>query len=226
MIALNIDPMNEKQELTLDELIPYNAQMAAAATSGSSDQIRTWDYDKQAYRYFFMWKKLIKGQPDAKTYHWVENVTGNPLADVKLKAGDCIFYYAKSNDNSFSIPGQVPNEAAGILKQGFNMIGVGFPAQWNPNDAGTDYWKKSDFASAATSGSADQIRYWDEDSQGYRFFFLWKKLIKGQPDEKTYKWVENITGNPVLEIPLATGEGFFYYRKNAGQIEFKPGLKL
>ena len=106
------------------------------------------------------------------------------------------------------------------------MIGVGFPAQWNPNDAGTDYWKNSNFASSTASGSADQIQYWVNEKQGYRFFFLWKKLVKGQPDAKTYKWVVNISGNPVLETPLATGEGFFYYRKNAGEIEFKPGLKL
>ena len=226
MIALNIDPMNEKNEFTLDELFPYNDKMSASTASGSADRIQTWDYEKQTYRFFFMWKKLVKGKPDEKTYHWVEDVDGNPLAIIPIKTGNAVFYYALANDNTFSVPGQVPAEAVGILKQGFNMIGAGFPTQWNPNDAGTEFWSKSDFASSSSEGSADRIQYWDAEKQSYRFFFLWKKLVKGKPDEKTYKWVENTDGNPVLETPLTTGEGFFYYRLNAGEIEFKPGLKL
>ena len=224
MIALNMDPMNPEKTASLDEVFPYNANMTASTASGGADQIQIWDFEKQTYRYFFMYNNAF--QPtNEKNKHWVENVTGQPLADVQLKTGDAVFFFAKSKDNTLSIPGQVPAEASGILKHGYNMVGVGFPTAWNPNDAGTDFWKDAKFAKSTASGGADQIQYWDDANQKYRFFFLYNNAFQPS-NEKNNKWVENITGNPVLVDALKTGEGFFYYRKNAGEIEFKPGLKL
>ena len=231
MVALNIDPMNADKEFTLDELFPYNDKMAKGTGAGAADQIQTWDYENQCYRYYFMYYAAVKGTPVEKAYHWVENdaAAGYPIATAKFKTGSSVFYFAKDNDNAFSIPGQVPNEAAGVLKHGFNMIGVGFPTQWNPNDAGKEYWNDTTkFAMGNGAGAADQIQYWDEENQRYRFFFLYYAAVKGSPVEKAYQWVEDdsAAGYPVLDEKLDTGDGFFYYRQKEGEIEFKPGLKL
>ena len=231
MIALNIDPMNQEKAATLDELFPFNDKMAKSSSAGAADRIQTWDYEKQTYRNYFMYYSSTKTGVDPKSYHWVENLPseGYPLASEGLKTGDCVFYYALNNANTFSLPGQVPNEAAGVLKQGYNMIGVGFPSQWCPNDAGTDFWKdNTKFAMGSSAGAADRIQYWDEAGQTYRYFFLFYSTTKTGVDPKSYQWVENLPGDgyPVLNEKLDTGAGFFYYRQKAGEIEFKPGLKL
>jgi hypothetical protein len=224
MVALNMSSVDGGKK-TLDELFPFNSNMTASTTAGGSDQIRIWDYEAQSYRYFFMYNNAFMAT-NPKNKKWVENVTGNPLSeDVLLGAGDAVFYYAKSKDNTFSIPGQVPAEAAGTLKSGFNMIGVGFPSEWCPNDAGTDFWKDAKFAKSTTAGGADQIQYWDDAKQTYRYFFLYNNAFM-PTNEKNNKWVENVTGNPILTEKLSTGAGFFYYRKNTGDVEFKPGLAL
>ena len=76
-----------------------------------------------------------------------------------------------------------------------------------------------------TAGLADQIRYWDGEKQTYRYFYLYKKTV-GTGKEKNNCWVENVDGYPLLETPLEIGDGFFFYKQKAGEIEFKPGLKL
>ena len=223
MIAINIDPMNPEKTATLDELFPYNANMAASTGSSASDRIQVWDYVNQSYRYFFIYNNPFS-TADVKNKHWVENLTDKPFANVPIKTGDAVFYYALKKDNSFSIPGQVPNEAVGTLKQGYNMIGVGFPAEWCPNDAGTDFWKNAAFAGATGSSSADRIQYWDEANDTYKHYFLYKNPFNAG-DVKNNKWVDTTSKDELTE-PLKTGSGFFYWKKNAGEIEFKPGLKL
>lgn len=76
-----------------------------------------------------------------------------------------------------------------------------------------------------TAGGADQIQTWDHANQTYRYFYLYKKTV-GTGKEKNNKWVENVEGQPLLETDLDVSEGFFFYKQKAGEIEFKPGLKL
>ena len=162
-----------------------------------------------------------------KSGKWVENVDGLPTAEslgVALKTGDAVFYYPFSKDQTLSIPGEVVSQSSGILKQGLNMIGSGFPVSWNPNDEGTSYWgDTTKFTLAQAYGSADQIRVWvpgvKPDGDKYRYFFLYKRIGDSQ---KSNKWVENIEGLPVLEEPILTDRGFFYYRQKTGQIVFEP----
>ena len=107
-----------------------------------------------------------------------------------------------------------------------NLVSAGFPTRWNPNDAGTAYWgDTTKFTSNGAAGLADQIRYWDKENQTYRYFYLYKKTV-GTGKEKNNCWVENVDGYPLLETPLEIGDGFFFYKQKAGEIEFKPGLKL
>lgn len=239
MVALNMASV-DGTTYTLDQVFPVTAQSSASTAMGTADQIQTWDQENQKYRYFFRWNKKV-GAGKEKSGHWVENVTiandgaaeDYPLANVALKAGDAVFYYPVANNQTLTIPGQVPAEAAGTLKKGFNMIGVGFPVQWNPNDAGTAFWSDAKFAKSSAMGSADQIQYWDEVNQKYRFFFLYSKKV-GAGKEKSNMWVENVTvandgaaeDYPVLKEALNTGAGFFYYRLQDGEVEFKPGLSL
>lgn len=217
-------------EMTLDQAFPYKEGAGTAATaSGDADQLRTWDYENQKFNYYFMYYKSTKGTVDSKSYHWVENNPGAsyPLAKETIKTGDSVFFYSQK-DQMLTVPGQVPAEASGTLNPGYNMISIGFPSQWNPNDAGKEFWQKEGFTSATASGDADQIRYWDQENQKYRFFFLYYKSTKGAVDAKSYQWVENLPAEsyPVLDEPLKTGDGFFYILKGDKSVEFKPGLKL
>lgn len=158
-----------------------------------------------------------------KNYKWV-NSADQALADVSLKAGDSVFYYANSNNQTLTIPGTVPNQASGTLKQGFNMIGVGFPATWNPNSEGTTFWGDSTkFTADATSGGADQIRYWDATTQAYKYYYLFYKKMGG--GAKNYKWIDTTT-QEILDEALNVGSGFFYYKQAAGEVSFNPNLKV
>ena len=161
----------------------------------------------------------------AKNYHWVENTAEAPLATVTLKAGDSVFYYPINNNQTLTIPGTVPNAASGVLKQGFNMVSVGFPASWNPNDEGTEFWSDtSKFTSGGGAGSADQIQYWDAANQCFKYYYLFYKKMGG--GAKNYKWVENTATADVLNESLDIGAGFFYYKQAAGTTEFTPNLKI
>ena len=159
----------------------------------------------------------------AKNYHWVSQADDS-LATVTLKAGDSVFYYPISNNQTLTVPGTVPNAASGILKQGYNMLAVGFPASWNPNDEGTTFWSDtSKFTSGGGAGSADQIRYWDTANQCFKFYYLFYKKMGG--GAKNYKWVDQTTDD-VLTEALTIDAGFFYYKQAAGTTEFTPNLKL
>jgi hypothetical protein len=220
LVAINMEPTST-EVFTLDELFPTNALTTSGGSSGNADQLQVWDYENQTYKNFYRFYKKMGG--GAKNYHWV-NTADDSLATVTLKAGDSVFYYAKGNNQTLTIPGTVPNQASGILKQGFNMVGVGFPSTWNPNSEGADFWKDSTkFTAAGSSGNADQIQYWDDENQTYKFYYLFYKKMGG--GSKNYSWVDTTT-DEVLNEPLKIGSGFFYYKQSAGEIEFKPNLKL
>ena len=241
MVAVNIEPTSSAT-FTLDQIFPTNETTTAGGTLADSDQLRTWDQENQKYRFFFRFWKTVGAANKAKCGHWTEDLLKTrdgvpedyPLANIALKAGDAVFYTAKANDQTLTIPGQVPNEASGVLKQGYNMVGVGFPAMWNPNDAGTNFWMNANFTCGGTAADADQIRYWDEENQKFRFFFLFYKTVGAANKAKCYKWVEDLLkardgvpeDYPVLTESLNVGDGFFYIKKKEGEIEFKPGLKL
>ena len=161
-----------------------------------------------------------------KTGKWVENVDGFPTAEslgVTIKTGDAVFYYPNGKNQTLSIPGEVVSQASGILKQGLNLIGSGFPVSWNPNDEGTAFWGDNKFKKNTTYGGSDQIRVWvpgvAPEGNKYRYFFLYNKM---GDTTKSKKWVENVDDLPVLEEPIKTDRGFFYYRQNSGQIVFEP----
>ena len=166
--------MTPDASISIQDLIPGTTPgLRAAAAAGSADQVRVWDQVSQSYKYYYLY--LGFGPNTTKSNKWVENVTGQPVATSLFKTGDALFFYAASGSTltGLTIPGQVPNVADGVLKQGFNMVGAGFPQEWNPNDAGTAFWSDSKFTAAAAAGSADQIRAWDQKSQGYKYYYLY-----------------------------------------------------
>ena len=223
LIAINIDPVSEKT-YTLDELFPAdtaNIKTTSGGTAGAADQLRTWDVENQSFNYYYRFYKKMGG--GEKNWHWV-NQDDDSLATEKLKAGDSVFYYALSVDQTHSVPGQVPNSASGILKKGYNMISVGFPARWNPNDEGVDFWKDTEkWTAGGTAGAADEIRYWDSVNQVYKYYYLFYKKMGG--GDKNYKWVDSDT-DEILTEALEVGNGFFFIRKADGEIPFTPNLKL
>ena len=220
LVAINIAPTST-ETFTLDELFPTNSLTTSGGASGAADRIQVWDYANQTCQNYYRYYKKMGG--GAKNYHWV-STADDSLATATLKAGDSVFYYAKDNNQTLLIPGVVPNAAAGVLKQGYNMVSVGFPATWNPNDEGTTFWSDSTkFTAAGASGGADRIQTWDAANQSYKFYYLFYKKMGG--GEKNYKWVST-TGDVILSESLDIGAGFFYYKQAAGEIEFSPNLKL
>jgi len=223
-IALNLNPMTPDATISLQDLIPGTTPgLTAAGGAGSADQIQMWDQATQTYKYYYLYKGY--GPNTSKSYKWVESVSGAPIADVTVKTGDGLFFYAASGSTltSLTIPGQVPNTAAGVLKQGFNMIGAGFPADWNPNDAGTEYWSDTTkFTAAGGAGSADQIQTWNQATQTYKYYYLYKGY--GPNTSKSNKWVESAAGAPVMTETLDTSAAFFYYKVAAGEVVFNPPL--
>jgi hypothetical protein len=223
-IALNLNPMTPDATISIQDLIPGTTPgLTAAGGAGSADRIQTWDQATQTYKNYYLFKGF--GPHTTKSNKWVENVTGYPIADATFKTGDALFFYAAKGSTltSLTIPGQVPNTTAGVLKQGFNMVGAGFPADWNPNDAGTEYWSDTTkFTAAGGAGSADRIQTWEHTSQTYKNYYLFKGF--GPHTTKSNKWVENVTGYPVMTETLDTSAAFFYYKVAAGEVVFDPPL--
>ena len=236
MIAINVSPTSETT-YSLDDLFPTNATTVVGGTAAAADEIRLWN--GEGYRYFFRFYKTkgTSGGIDNKLKcgHWVEDLSDGsyPMNTGVVKAGDAIFYVNKSEKDTqvLTIPGQVPHEAVNTLQGGYNLVGVGFPAQWNPNDCGTNFWMNTAYTAGGTAAASDQIYSWDKTSQTYRKFFLFYKT-KGTSGgvsnkDKCYKWVEDIDPDfPVLEEKFDVGDGFFYIKQKPGEVEFKPGLKL
>ena len=223
IIAINIDPVSEKT-FTLEQLFPTNENTTTHGSYGSADQVRYWDAENEHYRYFYRLKATV-GKHASKNNMLVEDNTDKDLANITLKAGDAVFYYAIKKQ-TLTIPGQVPNVASGKLIGGANLVCAGFPAKWNPNSLGKEFWSDTTkWTSHGSYGSADQIRWWDKENEKYRYFYLLKATV-GKHASKNGLWVEDNTDKDLLEEEIDVGEGFFFYKQKAGEVIFNSGLAL
>jgi len=215
MLACNFDGVSGADGMTLDELVPGTTPgMTGGNLPGNADNILVFNAATQGYTTYYLYY-VTKG---TTTYNnkWVLNAT--TPAGVTLKSGDAFWLNLKNaTDLPATFVGQVPAEASKTLtlKQGFNMIGGQFSADWDPNSLGATFW-----AANGTGGNlpsnADNILVFNAATQGYTTYYLYY-VTKGTTTYNN-QWVLNAT-TPAPANFVKMGSGVWYSKKAAGDVE-------
>jgi hypothetical protein len=215
MLACNFDGVSGADGMTLDDLVPGTTPgLTGSGTAPNADNILVFDAATQNYTIYYLYY-ATKG---TTTYNnkWVLNSV--TPAGVTLKSGDAFWINVKNTtDLPATFVGQVPAEAAKTLtlKQGFNMIGGIFSADWDPNSLGTTFWAANGTGSG-TAPNADNILVFDAATQNYTIYYLYY-ATKGTTTYNN-QWVLNsVTPAPANFVKM--GVGVWYSKKAAGDIE-------
>lgn len=215
MLSCNFDGVGAAAGMTLDELVPgTTAGLTGAATPPNADNILVFDAATQGYTIYYLYY-ATKG---TTTYNnkWVLNAT--TPAGVTLESGDAFWINVKNTtDLPATFVGQVPAEASKTLtlKQGFNMIGAIFSADWDPNGLGTAFWAANG-TGAATPPNADNVLVFDATTQNYTTYYLYY-ATKGTTTYNN-QWVLNATTLAPANF-VKMGMGVWYSKKAAGDLE-------
>ncbi|HQL08054.1 MAG TPA: hypothetical protein PLE35_00535, partial [Lentisphaeria bacterium] len=215
MLACNFDGVGEAAGMTLDELVPGTTPgLTGSGSAGNADNILVFDADSQGYTIYYLYY-ATKG---TTTYNnqWVLNAS--TPAGVTLQSGDAFWLNLKNTtDLPATFVGQVPAEASKTLtlKQGFNMIGGQFTADWDPNGLGTAFWAANGTGSGS-AGNADNILVFDAATQGYTIYYLYY-ATKGTTTYNN-QWVLNASTLAPAGF-VKVGTGVWYSKKAAGDLE-------
>ena len=221
MLALNFEDIGNAEGISIQDLIPGTTEGLTANMNGTlADQIQVYDPVKGGYTiYFLYYTTLPVPALQEKNYKWVN--AQQAVSDYKFKPGDT-FWYRKAGDTTVSVAfkGQVSKlEKQEItIVPGWNMIGNQFPANFNPNALGTEYWSTCGATANMNGTLADQIQVYDPVKGGYTIYFLYYTTLPVPAlQEKNYKWV-NATQTPIdtkLEV-LKPGNGVWYKHVGSG----------
>ena len=143
----------------------------------------------------------------------------NQPASYKFTNGLSFWYRSRgTTDVTITISGGVSLDASQSIEivNGFNMIGNAFPANFNPNSLGTEYWKNCG-AKAGSSTDADEIQIYNPNTSDYKKYYLfYSTLVFLQGNN--YKWIDLDTNQPVsneAEV-MAAGKGAWYRHRGNG----------
>ena len=176
-----------------------------------------WDNASGEYTTYFLFKKK-PGNDATKDYHWVDSTLAL-ASNVTFKNGDAFWFYSRGASKvTATTSGEV--ELSDVktvqIKAGYNMIGSFFPAGWTLNDDyyTNTFWQNSGAVFGANAANADKLMVWDNASNEYATYFLFKKK-PGNDATKDYHWVDS-TLNVVNGNVLAPGKGAWYYHRGSG----------
>ena len=215
LISLNFEPMNEKGEVDIQDLIQDKTPLIANTAAGSSDQIQIWDGTKFT-TYFYRIKKT--NNPNKFTYEncWVDSNNKGEPAVCKITKGVGVWFARPETaptTAAITLAGAVSAEKyQHQINPGFNMIGSAFPIDIKPNDSSCPInWKESGAIANTAAGSSDQIQIWN-GTAFTTYFYRVKKT--NNPNKFTYEnsWVDSNNKGEPADFEISAGAGFWYAR--------------
>ena len=223
MIACNFEQVGESgTAISIQDLIPGTTEgLTTGGTVAQADQIMVYDSLKADYVTYFLYKNARSA--NVKDYKWCSTTSGNPVADKTFKNGDAFWYYSlASSDVIMQLAGQVSAAATQSITivPGYSMIGDAFPANFNPNSLGVEYWTAAVGNGAVAGGTvaqADQIMIYDAAKADYVTYFLYKNARSA--NAKDYKWCATTSGNPAVDASaevMPPAKGAWYYHIGQG----------
>ena len=222
MFAVNFKQMGEKQSIKLDDLFPGGGKedtiFTYAGTSADADYVKIWSNATGEYDTYYLFKKS-KGSSD-DNFFWLNESDDSRASNVTFKNGDAFWFY-KRGDVAISTPvsGEVElSEVKSVeIKPGFNMIASFFPSGWTINDNKyytPSYWENSGAVYAGTSADSDYLKVWDNKSNEYTTYYLFKKA-KGS-DENNFRWLNESDDSLPTGNVLTPGKGAWYFHRGSG----------
>ena len=221
MLAVNFENVASSDGISIQNLgFTLEAGLTGGANGAAGDQIQVYDATKGEYTTYFLYNNARR-PTDAKNGKWC-TTSGAEANDVTFKNGDSFWFLKRGEgDASVAISGAVSmnaNQSIDIVK-GYTMIGSAFPANFNPNDFGADFWKAAIEAGAvggANGAAGDQIQVYDAAKGEYSTYFLYNNARR-PTDAKNGKWCTS-TGTEVsagVEL-LPVGKGAWYLHRGNG----------
>ena len=221
MLAVNFENVASSDGISIQDLgFTLESGLTGGTGAAAGDQIQVYDATAGEYTTYFLYNNTR--QPNnAKNGKWCTS-TGAEANSVTFKNGDSFWYLKRGEgDASVAISGAVsmsPNQEISIVK-GYNMIGSAFPANFNPNDLGQDYWKSAIEAGAVGGTGAaagDQLQVYDAAAGEYTTYFLYNNTRQAT-NAKNGKWctstgTEITAGSEVLPV----GKGAWYLHRGTG----------
>ena len=222
MLAINFqDIVASAGGISIQDLgFTLEAGLTGGANAASGDQIQVYDATAGEYTTYFLYNN-VRQPTNPKNGKWC--TSSGAVADNVTFMNGASFWYRKRGDDdaTVALAGGVsaqPNQTIEIVA-GYNMIGNAFPANFNPNDFGIDFWKAAITAGAvggANTASGDQIQVYDAAAGEYTTYFLYNN-VRQPTNAKNGKWCTS-TGTAVdagVEmIPL--GKGAWYRHRGSG----------
>jgi len=206
MLAVNLDNVSAPAAgLTLNTLIPgTTAGLTKGTLPASADTVMVYNPNTTGYNTYYLYY-TTKGTSTTNNNLWVIDAT-HPATNT-FKSGSA-FWYNKFSTPAVTIPfaGQVPQDASKThtIVHGFNMIGSGYAAGWDPNGLGTAYWHTNGAFSATLPATADNIMVYNSISSNYTTYYLYY-TTKGTSTTNNYLWVTDATHKaPTNFISLGT----------------------
>ena len=221
MLAVNFEDVTSTDGISIQKLgFTLEAGLTGGANAVAGDQIQVYSAESGEYTTYFLYNNARQPQ-NAKNGKWCTS-TGAEANDVTFKNGDSFWYLKRGEGDAIvAISGAVSmnaNQEITIVK-GYNMIGSAFPANFNPNDFGQDYWKSAIAAGAVGGANAvagDQLQVYDAAKGEYTTYFLYNNARQAT-NAKNGKWctstgTEIAVGTEVLPV----GKGAWYLHRGNG----------
>ena len=221
MLAVNFENCSSVDGIDIQDLIPGKTEgLTGNQASANADQIQIYNSATGGYTLYSLFYTTIPNPGlQAKNYKWVDN--SGAVSSYKFKPGDS-FWFKKQGEQTInvSLSGQVSNATVQDVEivNGWNMIGSAFPANFNPNSLGVEYWKNSGAVGNQASANADQIQVYDTEKEGYVLYSLFYTTIPNPGlQAKNYKWVDN-AGNVIADSVevVKPGNGVWYKHQGTG----------
>ena len=207
MFALNFESINDPEGISIQDLIPGTTEGLFGGTAATGDQIQIYNPETGSYKNYYL--SFQKSGPLVKNnWKWMD---GTAVATAKFKNGDSFWYRSKGEaDVTVSLAGGVSLDVAQTINivPGYNMIGSAFPANFNPNSLGDEYWAASG-AFGGTAATGDQIQVYNPETGSYKNYYL--SFQKSGPLVKNnWKWMDGTTVLADDTEVLSAGKGAWY----------------
>ena len=224
MLAVNFEDVASTAGISIQDLgFTIASGMTGGAGSATADMIQVYNAVNGTYTDYFLYNNPRQAT-NPKNGKWVTTENGFPVAEKSFKSGDSFWVCLRGdNDVIISISGSVSLESKQDISivKGYNMIGSAFPASFNPNSLGQDYWKEA-IAAGAVGGTgtatADMIQVYDAATGKYTDYFLYNNARQAS-NAKNGKWVTTETGFPAISDTaevLPVGKGAWYCHRGEG----------
>jgi hypothetical protein len=220
MVSVNFDNIADASAgINMSVAFPPNtAGLSGAQDPSLADNVLVFDNTTKGYSAYFLYYTTKTSSHSTRNYTW--RLTYADPANVTLKSGDAVWFNKRgAGQVTFPVSGEVPNDASQnrTLKQGFNMIGNLYSADWTANDLGATWWDASAALGGQDATVGDNILLFDNKTKGYTAYFLYYTTKTTSHSTRNYTWRASYADLAPTNF-LKMGNAAWYNRKGPEEI--------